>query len=498
MKSIGLLYVKGSLPLFENFGNLPTHIVKENGLVNGEKAHKALDGLIIPGGSIIESQSVEDTLKSEIQKMEKDGKFIFGMCSGFQLLANKIDIGRRSPCPIEREGLRILDVTFKPMIGTDRVEAETLDDSFLTQGMTGETVTGFHCHTYGLIEGNAPQLFLSTVKRTDYQDNPRKILSGVRNDDGNVIGTMVHGCLDENPSLVENILNYIDASKEDVLAIKNKNKELISKIKAEIGIDTSICAKISNSKTAQKIPKMLMIASTGSDSGKTFLTTGMVGILRKIGYKVTVLKVGPDIRDIVPSLYLNKENMEKFSSIKIGALGWKDLEEVIVDLGNQNYDIVLIEGVMSAFTGTLNEKIPYSTAEIAKAGNIPVILTTSCSKGGIETAAVDIVGHIEVLEKLGVKTSGVILNRVYDKSISKIASSFITERTNVDVIGEVPKIKMTERGNTPEVEIKLEEFCLSAMKTVEEHLDIHQIIEMAEISEFEGYLSYKNIVDSFK
>lgn len=497
MKKIGLLYVKGSLPVFENFGKLPTHIVKENGLVNGEKAHKALDGLIIPGGSIIESQSVESTLKSEIRKMERDGKFIFGMCSGFQLLANKIDIGRRSPCPIEREGLGILDVTFKPMIGTDRVEAEILDDSFLTQGMTGETVTGFHCHTYGLIEGNAPQLFLSTVKRTDYQDNPRKILSGVRNDEGNVIGTMVHGCLDENPKLVENILNYIDASKEDVLAIKNKNKELISKIKAEIGIDTNICAKTPNSKISQKIPKTLMIASTGSDSGKTFLTTGMVGVLRKMGYKVAVLKVGPDIRDIVPSLYLNKENMENFSSIKIGALGWKDLEKVIEDLGNQDYDIVLVEGVMSAFTGTLNKKIPYSTAEIAKAANIPVILVTSCSKGGIETAAVDIVGHIEVLDKLGVKTSGVILNRVYDKSISKIASSFIKERTNVDVIAKVPKIEMTERGNTPEVEIKLEEFCLSAMKTVEEHINIDQILKMAQIPQFKGYMSYGDILKSF-
>jgi cobyrinic acid a,c-diamide synthase len=207
--------------------------------------------------------------------------------------------------------------------------------------------------------------------------------------------------------------------------------------------------------------------------------------------------VGPDVRDIVPSLYLNKENMEIFSSIKIGGLGWKDLEQVIADLGNQNYDIVLIEGVMSAFTGTLNEKIPFSTAEIAKAANIPVILTTSCSKGGIETAAVDIVGHIEVLDKLGVKTSGVILNRVYDKSISKVASSFIKERTNVDVIGEVPKIKMIERGNTPEVEIKLEEFCLSAMNTVEEHLNIHEILEMAKIPQFKGYMSYESILNGF-
>ena len=498
MKKIGLLYVKGSLPCFENFGNLPTHIVKENGLVNGEKAHKVLDGLIIPGGSIIESQSVNNTLKTEIKKMEKEGKFIFGMCSGFQLLANKIDIGRRSPCPIEREGLGILDVSFKPMIGTDRVEAEILDNSFLTQGMVGENVTGFHCHTYGLIEGNASQLFLSTVKRTDYQNNPRKILSGVRNDEGNVIGTMVHGCLDENPILVENILKFIDATEEDVLDIKNKNQEFLREIKREIGIDTNICVKLANNiSEAHNLPKTLMIASTGSDSGKTFLTTGIVGVLRKRGYKICVLKVGPDIRDIVPSLYLNKENMEKFSSIKIGELGWMDLEKVLESLKNQNYDIVLIEGVMSAFTGMLNEKTPYSSAEIAKAANIPVILVTSCSKGGIETAAVDIVGHIEVLDKLEVQTSGVILNRVYDKSISKTASSFITKRTNVYVIGEVPKIKMTERGNTPEVEIKLEEFCLNAMKTVEEHLNVDEILEMAKIPNFNGYLSYEDILKGF-
>ncbi len=153
---------------------------------------------------------------------------------------------------------------------------------------------------------------------------------------------------------------------------------------------------------------------------------------------------------------------------------------------------------MSAFTGLLNKKTPYSSAEIAKAANIPTILVTSCSKGGIETAAVDIVGHIETMKKLGVKTSGVILNRVYDKSISKLASSFITKMTDVDVIGEIPKIKMTERGNTPEVEIKLEEFCMHAMKTVEEHLNVEEILKIAKIPEFNGYLSYYDIINSFK
>lgn len=499
MKKIGILCVKGALPLFEDFGNLPTHIVKENGMVNGKKASDMLDGLIIPGGSIVESQSVEEDLKNEIWKMNRDGKFILGMCSGFQVLASKTDIGRRSPCPIEREGLGILNVSFSPMISTDRVEAEILDHSFLTEGMVGENATGFHCHTYGSIKGDAVPLFLSTVKRMNYQNNPGKILSGVRNDDGNVIGTMVHGCLDENEALKNNILEFIGADEGDILDIQEKNRDLSKKIRRKIGIDTGISAKpFSLEGKPFKNPKVLMMVGTGSDSGKTFLTTGIVGALRKRGYRACVLKVGPDIRDLVPSLYVNKENMERFSSIQIGGLGWMDLENVLKHIKNQNYDIVLIEGVMSAFTGILNEKTPFSSVEIARAANIPVIMVSSCSKGGIETAAVDIVGHVNIMDKMGIRTGGVILNRVYDKSISGIASSYITETTGKEVLAEIPKIKMTDRGNTPEVEIKLEEFCLNAIKTVEEYLDVGKILKIAEVPKFSGYLAFEDIISSFK
>ena len=405
MKKIGLLYVKGALPLFENFGNLPTHIVKENGMVNGQKAHKVLDGLIIPGGSIIESESVKKTLKTEIRKMEWDDKFIFGMCSGFQLLANKTDIGRKSPCPIERKGLGILDVSFSPMIGTDRVEANVVDNSFLTKGMVGSKITGFHCHTYGNVIGNANPILKSQIKRTNYSNDPREILSGVRNDDGNVVGVMLHGALDENHSLVANILNYLDVNEKDMTLINDANMELVKQIKNEIGIETGI-NPYENPVKGTKNPKFIMMASTGSDSGKTFITTGLVGVLSKRGYKVGVLKVGPDIRDIVPSLYLNKEKMEKFSSIKIGGLGWKDFEEVLRDIKTHNYDIVIIEGVMSIFTGMLNEKIPFSSAEIAIAANIPVLMVSPCNKGGIETAAVDVVAHVEMMDKLGINTVG--------------------------------------------------------------------------------------------
>lgn len=269
--------------------------------------------------------------------------------------------------------------------------------------------------------------FRSLVKRTNYKDNPRRILSGVRNDEGNVAGTMVHGLLDYNPEVIQNILKFIDATDEDVLQIENANNDLLKRIKSEIGVDSGISAGCNlqgskdHPKTAGpaakdlKTPKTIMIMSTGSDSGKTFLTTGLVGVLRKRGYRVGVLKVGPDIRDIVPSLYLNKEKNGALLIHKYWGLGWKNIEDVLEDLKSKNYDLVLIEGVMSVFTGLLNEKVPFSGAEIAKSANIPVVLVSGCSKGGIETAAVDIVGHVDIMNKIGLKTTGTILNKVYDE-----------------------------------------------------------------------------------
>ena len=501
MKKIGFLYVKGSLPAFEDFGHLPTNLVKDTGMVNGFKAHKELDGLIIPGGSIIESQSVGIDLKKEIIKMANDGIFILGMCSGFQLLANQTDIGRKSPCPIVKEGLGILDVSFSPMIGTDRVEAKIIDNSFLTDGLIQRNVTGFHCHTYGKITGDAKPVLTSRVKRTDYVNNPREILSGVRNDQGNVVGIMVHGALDENYVLVNNILKYIDADQNDVSRINVANKELLKDIKKEIGVNTGLDVDQKNGQKLYEIDssttKIIMIASTGSDSGKTFLTTGIVGVLRKQGYKVGVLKIGPDIRDIVPSLYLNKEKMEKFSSIKIGGLGWMEFKDVIENIKQCNYDIIIIEGVMSVFTGLLNKKIPFSTAEIAMAGNIPIIMVAACNKGGIETAAVDIVSHVEIMDKMGMDVKGIILNKVYDEEIAESTSQFILNRTKTDFLTFIPKISITERGNIPEVEIKLEDFCFNAMNTVESYFDVKRLLKLAVEPKFDGYTEFEDIYEYF-
>ena len=492
MTKIGLAYLTGAVPGFEDFGNLPTDIVKENGLVNGNHASDELDALIIPGGTLIESNDINMGLNTEIKKMAHDGKPIIGICAGFQLLSNQIDIGRKSPVPIVKEGLGLIDVNFSPLITSDRVKAKVFDNSFLVKNQT-EDIDGFHTHTYGKVEGDAKPLFYSQVQRMNYGDVNEKgdynIFSGACNDDGNVIGTMIHGVLDENPVLVENLLEQIDATDTD--EIYSRNKDVKKFLQSEVGINTGI--EIPQIKP-NKRPKYLMIGSNGSDSGKTFILSGLAGAIRKRGYKVALLKVGPDVRDIIPGLYLTKGKMEDFASIKIGHLGWCDIESTVAKLNSSDYDIVLIEGVMSVFTGLLNERVPYSAAEIAMSSNIPMILATGVNKGGIESAAIDIVAHANILEKFGVSVEAVLLNKVYSDDIFDNVVPYIRNNTNVEKVLKIPKLKNADmRGFIPEVEIRYELFTSYAMDLVEGNLNIDEIIGMAREVEFDKIYSFDEI-----
>ena len=492
MTKIGLAYVNGAVPGFEDFGNLPTDIVQENGLVNGNKASKELDMLIIPGGTLIESNDINMDLNKEIKKMARDGKPIIGICAGFQLLSNQIDIGRKSPVPIVKEGLGLIDVNFSPLITSDRVVAKVYDNSFLVKNQK-EDVKGFHTHTYGKIDGDAKPLFYSKVQRMNYGDVNKNaeynIFSGACSDDGNVIGTMIHGILDENPIIIENIKEKIGIT--DIESIYERNLEVKKFLHSEVGIHTEI--KVPNI-TPNKKPKYLMIASNGSDSGKTFILTGLAGALRKRGYKVALLKVGPDVRDIIPGLYLTKGKMEEFASVKIGHLGWMDIKSTIDRLNKSDYDIVLIEGVMSVFTGLLNEKVPFSAAEIAMSSNIPMILASGVNKGGIESAAIDLVSHANMLDKFNIPVEAILLNKVYNDDIFKQVIPYIKNNTNVKNILKIPKLKNADmRGFIPEVEIRYELFTKYAMDLVEENLDIKQILNMAREVEFNKIYSFNEI-----
>jgi len=495
---IGLVYLPGALPCFEDFGNLPTDLVCSDALVDGKPASEVLDMLIIPGGSLVESQSVNDKVTREIVKMAESGKFVLGVCSGFQVLAKETDVGRLSTIPITREGLGLLDAQFKPLVCTDRVKATVVDKSFITQEV-GKEVSGFHCHTYGkiILHKDAKPIIITHAKRVNYKKDPQDLVSGVANNQGNVVGIFIHGLLDQNPTILESITKSLNINAVELDAIRQANAKLLEQIKSEIGIATNIQQGVAN----QKEPRLLMVTATGSGSGKTFIVTGIAGALKKRGYKVGVIKVGGDIRDSVSSLYLIKEPIKDYSSIKIGESGWTPLEQAVEEAAKK-YNFLLVEGAMSAFTGLLNDnyKRPMSTAEVAAALGASTVLVVGCDKEGIEGALINTLNYVNILKRLGVNTTGVILNKlrvsyITDEIKQTMAQAF--RNAGIELLGMVPRLDLEGRGMIPEIEIRYEDFGAQAIDAAEHYIDLDLLAKVASPPTIVE-VDYKAFMEKFK
>jgi cobyrinic acid a,c-diamide synthase len=497
-RRIGLVYLPGALPCFEDFGNLPTDLLCADALVDSKPASEVLDMLIIPGGSLVESQSVNEKVTREIIKMAESGKFVLGVCSGFQVLAKETDVGRLSTIPITREGLGLLDAEFKPLVCTDRVKATIVDKSFITQEV-GKEVSGFHCHTYGkiVLHKKAKPIIITHANRVNYKKDPQDLISGVANKQGNVVGVFIHSLLDQNPTILDSITKSMDINAVELDQIRQANAKLLEQIKGEVGIATNVRQQTPISQA----PKLLMVTATGSGSGKTFVVTGVAGALKKRGFKVGVIKVGGDIRDTVPTLYLIKEPIKDFSSIKIGESGWTPLQQAVGEAAKE-YNFLLVEGAMSAFTGLLNEnyKRPMSTAEVAAALGASTILVVGCDKEGIEGALINTLNYVNILKRLGVKTTGVILNKlrvsyITDEIRETMKSAF--QNAGIELLGMVPRLDLEGRGMIPEIEIRYEDFGAQAIDAAEKYIDLDLLTKVA-LPPTQVTVDYVAFVENFK
>lgn len=444
MKRIGLLYVKGSLPNLENFGNLPTDLIKSNGLLGGNPISEELDCLILPGGSLIESGDISNDFKKEIIKMAKDSKPVIGICAGFQLLSNNLDVGDGS----RNDGLGLIDAYFEPLTLSEHLKAKVCPNSFLTKGIN-EDIKGYHTHSFGKITGDCKELIYS-------RSSEGLILSGACNDEGNVIGTMVHNILDENENIKQNLIDYIDV--KDINEIYNANKKLKLESRKEIGIDSGI--KVANNKIDFKKPKYLMITSTSATDkeGKSFATIGLAGALQKRGYKVGLLKVGPIVTDLIQGFYQTKGVMEDYTSINGGYGGWVTPAEAFEKTRDSNYDIVLIEG-MGAM-GNFQLMSVNCDFRIASENNIPILIVSSFEN---ETGAL-----------YSVKSLNQAYKDLYGKKIDGVLFNKTDEKVEIEDIGNV--------FNLPEIEkvdkLKYDIYANRLLKVVEENIDVKKIIEM--------------------
>jgi cobyrinic acid a,c-diamide synthase len=157
---------------------------------------------------------------------------------------------------------------------------------------------------------------------------------------------------------------------------------------------------------------------------------------------------------------------------------------------------------MNAFTGLLYDKPkrPNSTAELAAALGVPTVVVAGCDKEGIEGGIVSALNYVRFLKKLGIKTVGVILNKVYlnymsDETLAVVKQTF--ERIGAEVLGIMSVSDLEGRGAIPEVEIKYEEFTIKALELVEQSVNLDRIVEAASPFSVTD-LDYEAFVAKFK
>ena len=178
-------------------------------------------------------------------------------------------------------------------------------------------------------------------------------------------------------------------------------------------------------------PRVVFSALRGN-SGKTFLTVGVGACLRHKGKAIASFKKGPDYID---AAWLGMAtgrpcyNLDVFLMEREGVLS-SFLTRV------QQTDGALVEGNRGLFDG-MNREGSYSTAELAKMLQMPVILIMDCSMT-TRTAAAMLLGCQHFDPEVAIK--GVILNRIGGTRHEAIVRSAIEDSCGVPVLGAVPRI----------------------------------------------------------
>ncbi|MEO9167483.1 MAG: cobyrinate a,c-diamide synthase [Aestuariivirga sp.] len=165
--------------------------------------------------------------------------------------------------------------------------------------------------------------------------------------------------------------------------------------------------------------KGLIIAAPHSGSGKTLVTLGLLRALKNRGLKVISAKAGPDYIDSGFHAAATGQNCINLDYWAMGESAVQTLASAHAAVS----DLLVIEGVMGLFDGP--QGATGSTADLATALGLPVILVVDASKQGQSIAAL-VEGFSN--HRPDVKIAGVILNRVASDRHEQILSEALTEK----------------------------------------------------------------------
>jgi len=218
----------------------------------------------------------------------------------------------------------------------------------------------------------------------------------------------------------------------------------------------------------------LVIAGLSGGSGKSVASVALIAALGRQGKKVIPFKKGPDYIDagwlataagepcynLDPYLMSPKTIADSFSRHSYGA------------------DFAIIEGNRGVYDG-VNAEGGFSTAELAIALDLPVVLVVNCTKA-TRTVAALVLGCRELDRRMNI--GGVILNQIATPRHEKIITEAVEKYTNIPVVGVIPRRKddifpMRHLGVTPHQEyIGTKNVVDTLADMAEKNFDLEQII----------------------
>ncbi|ROP62656.1 hydrogenobyrinic acid a,c-diamide synthase (glutamine-hydrolysing) /cobyrinate a,c-diamide synthase [Enterobacter sp. BIGb0383] len=174
-----------------------------------------------------------------------------------------------------------------------------------------------------------------------------------------------------------------------------------------------------------------ILAGTASGCGKTTVTLGLLGALKRRGLRVQPCKVGPDYLDTgwhsavsgVPSRNLDSFMLPEST---LNALFNEQMRHA---------DVAVIEGVMGLYDGYGTDPDYCSTAAMARQLGCPVILLVD-GKAVSTSIAATVMGFQHFDPRLNI--AGVIVNRVNSDSHYQLLKTAIEHYCELPVLGYVP------------------------------------------------------------
>ena len=178
--------------------------------------------------------------------------------------------------------------------------------------------------------------------------------------------------------------------------------------------------------------KGFVIAGTGSGVGKTSVATGLMSVLSK-KYKVQAFKAGPDFIDPMYHTAATGRPARNLDSFMMS----DDRIRNLVGFASKDADLCIVEGVRGLYEGFSGSDDTGSTAYVAKALGLPVILVVNAAS--LTRSAAAIINGFRAFDP-DVKIAGVVLNKVSNGQHSdKLDAVMSTYCSDVKLVGKIRK-----------------------------------------------------------